>query len=210
VKVVAGARLRLTIACSVLPLVACGSGDLGRIPAAVSAVPPPSAAMPSSAPDAGSTPAASQQGACGDGVIQAARIEQCEGENLGGYSCEKLGLGSGALSCDPVTCQLVTAQCVRDAGSPPMAAGSSGSAGSAVVPPSDAGMPVDAGLECPTGFTCATPIVGRGGPVCMTWGEEGPPECFTVGGDTDCVPALPGSTCTATNLGLFCMLPCTP
>lgn len=209
-RVVAGARLGLTIACSALPLIACGSGDLGRIPAAVSVVPPPVTATGSSAPDAASTAVVDPQGACGDGVIQPARIEQCEGDDLGGFSCEKLGLGSGALSCDPVTCQLVTTQCLPDAGSPPMAAAGSGSSGSAAVPPTDAGTAVDAGPMCPTGFTCAASIVGSRKPMCMTWGEEAPPECFTLGGDTDCVPALPGSTCTATSLGMFCMLPCTP
>lgn len=34
---------------------------------------------------------------CGDGVRQP--IEQCEGADLGGQSCEGLGLGSGTLSC---------------------------------------------------------------------------------------------------------------
>ena len=35
---------------------------------------------------------------CGDAVIEAA--EQCDGENLGGESCDSLGEESGTLACD--------------------------------------------------------------------------------------------------------------
>jgi hypothetical protein len=39
---------------------------------------------------------------CGNGVIDDG--EQCDGSNLGGFSCTDLGYPSGTLACDPVTC----------------------------------------------------------------------------------------------------------
>ena len=43
---------------------------------------------------------------CGDGVVQVGGLEECDGEDFAGASCESLGLGSGVLAC--------TAQCMRD------------------------------------------------------------------------------------------------
>jgi len=49
-------------------------------------------------------------GRCGDGYLQAAGGEACDGYELGGATCMSLGLGGGTLACD-VQCQLDTAGC---------------------------------------------------------------------------------------------------
>ncbi len=46
---------------------------------------------------------------CGNGVIEA--IEQCEGEDLNGETCESRGMGEGTLVCDPDTCRLDVSGC---------------------------------------------------------------------------------------------------
>jgi len=46
---------------------------------------------------------------CGDGDIDPG--EQCDGNNLQGFSCNALGLGSGTLGCDPVMCTFDTSMC---------------------------------------------------------------------------------------------------
>ena len=46
---------------------------------------------------------------CGNGVIDA--TEECDGMNLHEESCKSLGMGSGMLSCDPVTCSYDTSMC---------------------------------------------------------------------------------------------------
>jgi hypothetical protein len=42
---------------------------------------------------------------CGDGVIDDAS-EQCDGSDLGGATCESLGLGSGSLTCSKQGCRI--------------------------------------------------------------------------------------------------------
>ena len=50
-----------------------------------------------------------QANGCGDGNIDPG--EQCDGNNLQGFTCAALGLGGGMLSCDPVTCTFDTSMC---------------------------------------------------------------------------------------------------
>ncbi|PKN20156.1 MAG: hypothetical protein CVU65_17705 [Deltaproteobacteria bacterium HGW-Deltaproteobacteria-22] len=49
-------------------------------------------------------------GTCGDGIIQTAFSEQCEGEDLGGHSCAELNLGGGTLACT-AGCRLDASGC---------------------------------------------------------------------------------------------------
>ncbi len=51
-------------------------------------------------------------GACGNGVIDDG--EQCDGGNLGGFSCADLGYSGGTLACDPVTCTYDASGCTTD------------------------------------------------------------------------------------------------
>lgn len=48
-------------------------------------------------------------GACNNGILDPG--EQCDGNNLGGFTCESLGYGGGTLSCDAVMCILDTSLC---------------------------------------------------------------------------------------------------
>lgn len=58
---------------------------------------------------------------CGNGVIDDG--EQCDGGNLGGFTCVDLGYSAGSLACDPVTCTYDASACTTDMG------GSSGTSG---------------------------------------------------------------------------------
>ena len=49
-------------------------------------------------------------GACGDGVLQEEHGEECEVTDLGGETCETLGLYAGTLACGS-NCQMVTSGC---------------------------------------------------------------------------------------------------
>ena len=49
---------------------------------------------------------------CGNGVIDDG--EQCDGGNLGGFTCVDLGYTGGTLACDPVTCTYDASGCVTD------------------------------------------------------------------------------------------------
>lgn len=51
-------------------------------------------------------------GSCGNGVIDDG--EQCDGGNLGGFSCSDLGYSGGTLACDPVTCTYDASGCTTD------------------------------------------------------------------------------------------------
>jgi hypothetical protein len=42
--------------------------------------------------------------------------EQCDGADLQGFDCSTLGLGSGTLACDPVTCTFDTSMCMSTSG----------------------------------------------------------------------------------------------
>src|SRR5207244_406250 len=90
---------------------ACGSGNLGKVVDSQALAPPPASMQP--AGGAGAIDAGAPHVACGDGVLQTARGEQCDGTDYGGLDCQHLGLGDGVLGCDPVTCQLVTTQCAQ-------------------------------------------------------------------------------------------------
>ncbi len=48
-------------------------------------------------------------GTCGNGVIEG--TEQCDGQDLNGFTCETLGNSGGTLQCDPVTCTFDTQLC---------------------------------------------------------------------------------------------------
>jgi agmatine/peptidylarginine deiminase len=99
---------------------------------------------------------------CGDGVRENL-LEECEGDDLGGATCETLGLGTGGLACDD-DCRFDVSGCSgeveRDAGRPPRDAGVD-----AAVSERDAGVP-DAG-----------PVDGG-----FTFGEDGSCDCSTTGG----------------------------
>jgi len=49
-------------------------------------------------------------GSCGDGVIQVAFAEDCEGADLAGETCATLGLGAGTLACSD-NCRFDTSGC---------------------------------------------------------------------------------------------------
>ncbi len=51
---------------------------------------------------------------CGNGVIDDG--EQCDSDNLNGFSCTDLGYSGGDLACDPVTCTYDASGCVTDGG----------------------------------------------------------------------------------------------
>jgi cysteine-rich repeat protein len=48
---------------------------------------------------------------CGDGILDGALGEDCDGQNLGGQSCQSLGFDEGTLACD-AACQFNTTACV--------------------------------------------------------------------------------------------------
>lgn len=58
-------------------------------------------------------------GGCGNGTID--QNEQCDGQNLNGFTCESLGNTGGTLLCDAVTCTFDTSLCTND-----MSGGTSG------------------------------------------------------------------------------------
>lgn len=47
--------------------------------------------------------------ACGDGEVNPG--EQCDGDDLQGFTCEALGLGGGVLTCDFIMCTFDTSMC---------------------------------------------------------------------------------------------------
>ncbi len=56
------------------------------------------------------------EGRCGDGLIQDAYLEECDGVELAGQTCETLGFGSGTLACD--ACRFDDSGCSMDRFSP--------------------------------------------------------------------------------------------
>jgi hypothetical protein len=62
--------------------------------------------------DTTSTTTDTGDGGCGNGVIDDG--EQCDGGNLGGFSCSDLGYSGGTLACDPVTCTYDASGCTTD------------------------------------------------------------------------------------------------
>ncbi len=50
-----------------------------------------------------------QAGGCGDGIING--NEQCDKDNLNGFTCEALGNAGGTLLCDPISCTFDTQMC---------------------------------------------------------------------------------------------------
>jgi hypothetical protein len=208
--------LALKVACSFSLLAACGSGNLGKVANGAN-VARPDAKAASALLDAGQTSSGTHQGSCGDHIVEPAQGEQCDGDDLAGQSCMNLGLGTGALACDPSTCRVVTMHCTLDAGTGvgmagdagPVGAAGNGGAGSAGKNAGTAGS--QGGLpRCPTGFSCQAPPAGEPEPVCISLGELTPPLCFTADASAECSPLLPGSSCADTGLGLYCRLPCSP
>jgi hypothetical protein len=49
---------------------------------------------------------------CGNGKVD--DTEQCEGNNLGGFTCTDLGFSSGTLKCSATTCAYDTSSCAGD------------------------------------------------------------------------------------------------
>lgn len=56
-------------------------------------------------------PSTTGNNSCGDGMISPG--EQCDGGNLQNFDCGSLGLGTGTLLCDPVTCTFDTSMCMN-------------------------------------------------------------------------------------------------
>jgi hypothetical protein len=187
---------------------------LGRIVSSNESLTPPAATGGSAAADAGQVASGVEPGSCGDGVVQISKGEQCDGSDLSGYTCMGLGLGTGVLGCDVLTCHIVTAQCMQDASSMPPQLGTGGGSGASGVGGSAGGTAGAGGsagtASCPAGFTCRAPLGQSAQPVCIPFDEATGPVCFTPGPGVDCSPSLPGSTCTATSFGMYCMLPCSP
>jgi FG-GAP-like repeat len=52
---------------------------------------------------------------CGDGIINNAEGEDCEGSDLDGKSCQSLGFDTGALVCG-ADCKFITTQCIKRCG----------------------------------------------------------------------------------------------
>lgn len=59
--------------------------------------------------DTGACLSACQPATCGDGFVRAG-VEECDGQNLGGQSCQSLGAGEDLLTCSP-GCTFDTSQC---------------------------------------------------------------------------------------------------
>ena len=47
---------------------------------------------------------------CGNGIVDLG--EQCDGDNLNGFSCQDIGYSGGMLGCDPVMCWYTTDGCI--------------------------------------------------------------------------------------------------
>lgn len=61
---------------------------------------------------------------CGDGVVQSALGEDCDGSNLAGGSCSMLGFSGGTLACT-ASCKLNTTGCTTSGGGGLLATGQS-------------------------------------------------------------------------------------
>ncbi len=55
-----------------------------------------------------------RHGDCGDGFVSPG--EQCDPPDFQGLDCSALGLGTGTLACDPVTCTFDTSMCNTGSG----------------------------------------------------------------------------------------------
>src|SRR5262245_20667802 len=60
----------------------------------------------------GATGAMTVLAKCMDGRIESMKGEQCEGANLMGMICMKMGMGNGMFKCDPTTCHYDTSMCM--------------------------------------------------------------------------------------------------
>jgi hypothetical protein len=67
---------------------------------------------PTTTGDGDGDPTTTGDPVCGNGVIDDG--EQCDGGNLGGFTCVDLGYSGGTLACDPVTCTYDASGCVSD------------------------------------------------------------------------------------------------
>ena len=65
-------------------------------------------------PDPTTTTTTGGAGECGNGVVDIG--EQCDGDDLNGFSCTDLGYDGGDLACDPVTCTYDASGCTTDGG----------------------------------------------------------------------------------------------
>jgi len=73
--------------------------------------------------------AATGQPVCGDGVISG--DEECDGANLGGFTCAAFGYTSGTLSCN-ADCTFNVSQCAVEEPAPPPPSGGGG--GGIIIP----------------------------------------------------------------------------
>ena len=76
-----------------------GGGIVEPMPMTEPGMPMPEPDMPmEDMPGAGGAPAIEPAAVCGNGIIELA--EECDGEELGGMTCESLGEGTGTLACN--------------------------------------------------------------------------------------------------------------
>src|SRR5688572_16314030 len=99
-------RVGKTVACVALLLPACTQD-----------VDDPANFDPSQNMDSGgSADSAGDEGSTAGGAGMVSPGEQCDGANLQGFDCTSLGLGTGSLGCDPVTCTFDTSMCMGGGG----------------------------------------------------------------------------------------------
>lgn len=82
------------------------NNSTGSVDSSDGGPPPGSTGQPTTGPV---NPTGGGNGMCGDGMV--APGEQCDGAMLQGFDCGSLGLGSGTLACDPMTCTFDTSMC---------------------------------------------------------------------------------------------------
>ncbi len=87
-------------------------------------------------------------GWCGDGVVDAAKGEQCDQSNLNGQTCESRGFSGGPLGCDS-TCLFNVSQCVSTCGNSIRETGETCDDGD-----TDAGDGCSAVCQTESGWTC--------------------------------------------------------
>lgn len=137
---------------------------------------------------------------CGDGERNG--LEPCEGGDLGGASCESLGLGMGILVCDESCefdgsgCSACTPNCgSRECGSD----GCGGTCGAGCSPPETC----SAAGTCECIRNCAGRACGSDG--CGgTCGDCTPPDTCSASGQCTCIPSCGGRACGDDGCGGEC------
>ncbi len=130
-------------------------------------------------------------GRCGDGTIQSTFAEDCDGDNLGGASCESLGYTSGALICDGA-CAFDTSACLSECGNGQLEVGEDCDDGNAGAGDGCDNCTVEGGWDC----TAASPSVCT--PSCGDGVILGDEECdgANLNGQTCNTRGFPGGSIT--------------